>query len=182
MSEELRRTLLSGEHVLWEGQPYSGLILRPIEAFLIPFSILWGGFAVFWNVSVWLEDQNSSNLPFKLFGLPFLIAGLYITFGRFVIDAKLRKSLRYAVTDRRILIYRQGRGPTVKSVDIKRLLSIDLSERQDGSGTIRFGAALSLLNGQNFGIWQPTFDATPQFLRIPNVRFVYELIQRQTEQ
>jgi hypothetical protein len=181
MGDELRRTLLAGERVLWEGQPYTGLILRPIEVFLIPFSLLWGGFAVFWNASVWMADQNSSDLPLKLFGLPFLIAGLYITFGRFLIDAVIRKKLRYAVTDRRILIYKDGRGSTVKSVDIQRLPSIDLSERSDGTGTIRFGAAMSLFNGQNFGIWQPTFDATPQFLRIPNVRFVYELIQKQTE-
>jgi hypothetical protein len=180
MIDELRRTLLAGERVLWEGQPYTGLILRPIEAFLIPFSLLWGGFALFWNTSVWMSDQNSSDLTFKLFGLPFLIVGLYITFGRFLIDAVLRKNLRYAVTDRRILIYKNGRGSTIKSVDIQRLPSIDLSEHSDGTGTIRFGAAMSLFNGQNFGIWQPAFDATPQFIRIPNVRFVYELIQKQT--
>lgn len=181
MGDELRRMLLAGERVLWEGQPYTGLILRPIEAFLIPFSLLWGGFAVFWNASVWMVDQNSAALPFKLFGLPFLIAGLYITFGRFLVDAAIRKRLRYAVTNRRILIYEDGRGSTVKSVDIHRLPYIDLSERSDATGTIRFGAATSLFNGQSFGIWQPTFDAVPQFLRIPNVRFVYDLIQKQTE-
>lgn len=181
MNDELRRTLLTGERVLWEGRPYTGLLLRPIEVALIPFSLLWGGFAVFWNATVWMAGQNSSDLIFKLFGLPFLIAGLYITVGRFLIDAIIRKRLRYAVTDRRILIYKDARGSTVKSVDIKRLPSIDLSDRLDGTGTIRFGAATSFFNSQNFGIWQPTFDATPQFLRIPNVRFVYELIQKQTE-
>lgn len=181
MGDELRQILLPGERILWEGQPYTGLILRPIEVFLIPFSLLWGGFVVFWNVSVWGGDQNSLDLFFKLFGLPFLIAGLYVTFGRFLIDAIIRKKLRYAVTNRRILIYKDGRRSAVKSMDIRRLPSIDLSERSNGTGTIRFGAAMSLFNGQNFGIWQPTFDATPQFLRIANVRFVYELIQKQTE-
>jgi len=181
MRDELRQKLLSGERVLWEGQPYTGLILRPIETFLIPLSLLWGGFAVVWNANVWFADQNSSDLPFKLFGLPFLVAGLYITFGRFLIDVRLRKNLQYAVTDRRILIYKQGGSSVLKSVDIKRLPSVELSERPDGFGTIRFGAAMSLFDGRNFGIWQPTFDATPQFLRIPSVRYVYELIQKQTE-
>lgn len=181
MRDELRQTLLTDERVLWEGEPYKGMILRPIEAFLIPFSLLWAGFAVFWNIGVWFTDSHGSDLPFKLFGLPFLIAGLYITFGRFLLDMRIRSHLHYAVTDRRILIYRQGRNAKSKSVDIKRLPSIELDERSDGYGTIRFGAAMSLLSGQNFGIWQPTFDATPQFLRIPSVRSVYQLIQKQTD-
>lgn len=181
MRDDLRRMLLSGEHVLWEGKPYKGLILRPIEAFLIPFSLLWGGFALFWNVGVWFTDQNRSDVAFKLFGLPFLVAGLYVTVGRFLIDMRIRRRLQYAVTNRRILIYKQGSSSTFKSLDITRAPSIELSERADGSGTIRFGAAVGLFDGQNFGIWQPTFDPTPQFLRVPNVRSVYELIQRQPD-
>lgn len=180
MDGDLQAALLPGERVLWKGRPHTGLIIRPIEVFLIPFSLLWGGFVIFWNVSVWSTDQATSDLPFKLFGIPFLLAGLYMTFGRFLIDIRLRINLRYAVTDKRVLIYK-NRGSSIKSVDIKRLPSIDLDQRPDGSGTIRFGAATSLFDGRNFGIWQPTFDATPQFLRIENVRSVYELIQKQTD-
>jgi hypothetical protein len=179
MADDLRRALLPGERVLWEGWPHGGIIFRPVDAILIPFSLLWGGFAVFWNVQVWSADQRASDLSFKLFGLPFLIAALYITFGRFLIDRWLRRRLRYAVTDRRILIHGRRSGSTWTSVDIRMLPSIELAERPDGTGTIRFGASPSLFDGRNFGIWQPTFDPTPQFMRIPQVRTVYELIQRQ---
>lgn len=180
MNDDLRRNLLSGEHLLWEGDPYTGLILRPIDVFLIPFSLLWGGFAVFWNYGVWFSIKGGDDLPFKLFGLPFLVMGIYVTFGRFLVDMSIRRNIRYAVTDRRILIYRKSSGTGFKSVDIKRLPSIELNERADGSGTIRFGAALSIFDGRSFGIWQPTFDATPQFIRISDVRSVYELIQKQS--
>jgi hypothetical protein len=44
-----RRHLMRGERVLWEGRPATGLLLRPIELFLIPFGLFWGGFAVAWN-------------------------------------------------------------------------------------------------------------------------------------
>ena len=177
MRDDLNGMLLTGERILWKGKPYDGLILSPSEVFLIPFSLLWGKFVVFWNINAWSISQNV--LLFKLFGLPFLFAGLYITIGRFWVNILLRRRIQYGVTERRILIIK--RGGNSKSVDIKRLPVMELSERDDGSGTIRFGAALSLLGGNNSGIWQPTFDSTPQFIRIPNVRSVYELIQKQTD-
>ncbi|QNQ09942.1 PH domain-containing protein [Sphingomonas alpina] len=179
MSDSLTGQLLPHERVLWEGKPGTGIILRPVEAFLIPFSLLWGGFALFWNVSVWAIDGNGADLPFKLFGLPFLVAGLYITVGRFWLDMRIRGNLAYLVTDRRILICKRGRSSTSKSIDIKRLPALEFDERSDGTGTIRFGASGNWFNGGNFGIWQPTFDQTPQFIRIADVRAVYELIQKQ---
>ncbi|TVV71659.1 PH domain-containing protein [Sphingomonas solaris] len=178
MIKTVKPELFSGEHIAWEGQPYSGLILRPMEVFLIPFSLLWGGFALFWNASVWTTDADVS---FKLFGLPFLIAGLYFTVGRFVIDMILRRKMSYFVTNKRIIIERQSGGAKIKSVDISRPPALELDERSDGSGTIRFGNSGGWFSGNNFGIWQPTFDPTPQFIRIPNVRSVYQLIQKQSD-
>lgn len=176
MQDSVRRQLLLGEQVIWEGRPSSGLVLRPIEAFLIPFSLLWGGFAVFWNAQVWTTE---APLPFKLFGLPFLAIGLYVIIGRFLVDMRIRRRMVYLVTDRRILILRREGSATSKSINIERLPALELNERADGSGTIKFGTSGGAFNGGNFGIWQPTFDPTPQFIGIDNVRRVYELIQRQ---
>lgn len=179
MASTAKAQLLSGERIVWEGKPYSGLIFRPIEAFLIPFSLLWGGFALFWNVSVW---NTNAELPFKLFGLPFLIMGLYVTVGCFLIDMILRKKMTYFVTDKRVLIARGKNGLKIKSMDIKRLPSLEFDERPDGSGTIRFDASGGWFSGMNnFGIWQPTFDPTPQFIRVSHVRSLYELIQKQSD-
>jgi hypothetical protein len=175
MTDGIRSRLLSDEQIIWEGKPDPSLIFRPIEVALIPFSIFWAGFAVFWNVQVW---ATPADLSFKLFGLPFLIAGLYVTFGRFLIDAQLRKATTYFVTNKHALIVRGRSGSTLKSIDLTRLPSLELDERSDGSGTIRFGPSTSLFSGMNsFGIWQPMLDPMPQFVRIPDVRSVYELIQ-----
>ena len=170
--------LLPGERIVWEGRPSTGLILRPIDVFLIPFSLVWGGFALFWNVSAW----TTADLSFNLFGLPFLIVGLYVIFGRFLVDISLRRNLSYFVTNKRVLIERRSTGSNTKSLDIDRLPALELDERPDGSGSIRFGTSGGWLAGSNnFGIWQPTFDPIPQFIRISNVRSVYEIIQKQTE-
>ena len=44
----VRSELGSGEKLLWSGQPRAGLRLRPADALMIPFSLMWAGFAVFW--------------------------------------------------------------------------------------------------------------------------------------
>jgi len=44
--------------------------------------ILWAGFAIFWERSA-IRDGD----PFHLVGVPFVVVGLYIVMGRFLVDA-----------------------------------------------------------------------------------------------
>ena len=65
--EELRREMSPGEHILWRGRPRPGVRFRASDALLIPFSLMWGGFAVFWEAMAWTK-----NAPFffRLWGHP----------------------------------------------------------------------------------------------------------------
>lgn len=181
-SHSFQPYLLNSERVLWSGRPKQGLALSSRDTFLIPFSLLWGGFAIFWNAMVWFApfDSNTGDGPgwiFKLWGLPFLIVGLYLIAGRFFHDARIRKGLHYAVTDRRILTLR---GSKLVSLDIRRLPRLELSEHRDHTGTLAFEASTTPWGGMNgFSWWLPALGAATQFFHIQEPRKVYELIQDQ---
>jgi len=185
-SQQFQPYLLPGERVLWSGQPKQGLALSGRDALLIPFSLLWGGFAIFWNVGVWTDFPNtgiSADWLFKLWGLPFLIVGLYLIVGRFFHDVIIRRNLHYAVTDRRVLILRGNNSPKLTSRDVKLLPMLELTEYRGGRGTIAFDSedlGYSMVRRVNgFGSWLPIGHPNAQFFRIDDPRRVYELIRNQ---
>lgn len=174
--------LLRGEKVVWSGRPKRGLMLTGRDGFLIPFGLLWGGFAVFWEWNV-LRMPNAPVVMI-VFGVPFVLIGLFMIFGRFFVDAWLRQSVFYALTDRRVLILRSRPSVSFQSISLDRLPEATVNESSDGSGTIRFGPAALLWNSRSaggFGAWMPTLDPTPQFIAIGDVRKVFASIQERAQ-
>ena len=77
----------------------------------------------------------------------------------------MRKDTRYAVTERRILNARTGLANRFTAIGLGTLPGLDLTERRDGRGTIRFGQPVSPgWNTGRSGGWSPASDPTPQFL------------------
>lgn len=175
VTDILARELSAGEKILWCGQPLGGIRLRKQDAVLIPFSLLWGGFAFFWEAGV-----IHSNAPFffRLWGIPFVLVGLYLIVGRFFVDSQLRKKTIYGVSNQRVLIVSGFFSRNFRSLNLKTLSEINLSENADGSGAITFGPNYSLM--QNPGAGWPSYarDRPPSFELIERVRNVYEVIRR----
>jgi len=177
-ASEIERQLSSGERLVWTGQPKGGLRLRPSDAFVIPFSLLWCGFAIFWEVSV---ISKSAPFFFRLWGVPFVFVGLYIVFGRFIVDARVRERTFYGLTNERIILISGLFGRRTKSLNLRTLSDISLTERSDGSGTITFGPTHPF--GQWFapGSWPGAGQyAPPAFDMIDRAKEIYEVI-RQTQ-
>lgn len=165
---------LPGERVLWSGKPATGILFSPLDIFLVPFSLLWCGFVVFW-----IFTAASAGGSFWAFGLIFLCFGLFFSVGRFAFDAWLRGATSYALTDKRVLILRTGMASSFIAINLDRLPQAQISERAGGQGTVRFGLQQSLFNyGRGgFAVWIPSLDPTPQFLAIPDARKVFDLVQ-----
>jgi hypothetical protein len=176
---DLSDRMLTGERILWSGRPAQGLLFTARDAFLIPFSLLWGGFAVFWETMA-LSKPNA-ELFMSLWGIPFVLLGLYFIVGRFLLDAWVRSGMLYAVTNRRILISRSGPFSKFTALGLDRLPDASISESAGGRGTIRFGAPAPVWGGRNgMSSWTPSLDPTPQFIAIENARSVFDQIQLAT--
>ena len=104
---------------------------------MIPFSILWCGFAVFWFVSAL---ASGAPITFCLFGLPFVAVGLYLVFGRFIHTSYMRKRTAYVITNKKII---RRRGSKLDMLHLNNLPSMTLTVNKNGNGTIRFGQEYS---------------------------------------
>ena len=129
------------EYILWKGKPERGHLVNGGDVFVIPFSIVWCGFALFWEMTA-----ISSGAPtfFALFGLPFIAVGLYLVFGRFIHTAYMRKRTAYVITNKKII---RLRGNKIDMLDGKHLPVMHIEAYKDGTGTVQFGETIYYRRG-----------------------------------
>lgn len=177
--------LLPAERIEWTGQPEPRVIFHQEDWLAIPFSLMWGGFAIFWllGASGILEWANHPNRSFEYFGIawgtPFVLVGQYLIWGRFVYARWKKRRTYYALTNRRALIVVNGlKGRSSSSAYFENLSVVDKRVRADGKGIISFGGPVT-------GEWQwgkrnpprpPTFDD------IDNADSVYQIANRLFDQ
>lgn len=163
----VRPYLTQGETILWRGKPGKGHLLTRMDIFMIPFSLMWGGFAIIWEASTLIAD---APLLFKLWGIPFVLVGLYLIAGRFFHKSWLRNRTEYAVTTGRIL---RRCGKRVDILQKSCLPPMQTTVNPDGSGSIVFGAAAAGMRGTAMlsSFWPGTgstftIDTVPEIDRV----------------
>lgn len=167
----------SDEHMLWQGAPPGGLMLRAQDVFMIPFSLLWGGFAIFWEFTAYISGAPEF---FLLFGGVFVLVGIYIVVGRFVVDAWVRSGTTYALTNRRALIVSGLFSKTLESFPIERESQISVSAGTNNRrGNIKFGGSAGLFQMQSRPQMMFGTGAIHPFVfeRIENPQRVYQQIR-----
>jgi len=178
--------LLPDETIQWTGRPNPAVVFHREDLYVIPFSLMWGGFAIFWLLTasgIWDVWTQRPNHNFGLFGIiwgtPFVIMGQYMIWGRFVYQRWKKLRTYYALTNRRALIVGQGwRGRTSSSAYFDGLAMVDKYVRADGIGSISFGGPVrgEWTSGRNNPPRPPTFDD------VDNADSVYQIVVRLQEQ
>ena len=135
--------ILPGERILWKGRPEKGKYLCAQDFVLIPFSIFWLGFALFWE---WGAIDSGYTFMI-LWGLPFIGVGIYLLFGRFIHSAYLRNKTFYVVTNKKLIIKKGRRIITYQSQDLPPMT---LNLHRNGNGTISFCEAVRYRGGRTY--------------------------------
>jgi len=181
--------LTSGESVLWAGQPDTSVIFHKEDAFLIPFSLFWGGFSLFWEAGVagyWGASAKHVGPSYfmMLWGIPFVIIGQYFIWGRFFVAAWKKRRTHYAVTNRRVIVVQDGWSRRAVSAYLDRLPTLIKDNAPNGRGTLRFATGQPTLSRQGgWGVWDGmSVGDVPVFRDINDVHSVYRLVSDQREQ
>lgn len=162
-----RPYLAPGETILWRGKPVRGRLFTPADVIMIPFSIFWCGFALFWEFSV----ISIGALPMAVFGIPFVCIGLYLTVGRFFHRAHQLRHTAYVITTGKII---RRQGNRIDMLDTGKLPPIHVTARTDGTGTIRFGQPVYYRIRRSFDGYDSTHFFTLD--NIPEVARVQQLL------
>ena len=178
---QIQREIVGNEKVLWTGIPKQGIMFRGSDIFLIPFSLLWGGFAFFWEFMALSSIGNLDDpfgLIFPLFGIPFVLVGIYLIIGRFFVDAYIRSRTYYGLTDSRAIIIGGLFGRQIRSLNLNSTANISLKEGSDDRGTLIFGqdsaGAAFAVGGWPMGSGQKA----PRFESIAGARHVFSQIRK----
>ena len=137
--ESISFDLGDGERLLWSGTPRQGILWRNSDIAMVPFSLLWGGFAIFWETMV----LKKAPLFFALFGLPFVGVGLQMMVGRFFYDAWRRRHTFYGLTNQRAIIATRTPARTLRSYSVASLTNVVLQESAKDAGSILLGPSAS---------------------------------------
>ncbi|MCU1243234.1 MAG: hypothetical protein JWO71_3960 [Candidatus Acidoferrum typicum] len=179
---KIQPELMPGESVHWADTPNPKIIFHSDDWTAIPLTVMWTGFFVFWEAGAlgyWGKESRhgAPDVFMALWGIPFLVVGNYMVWGRFFVDAWLKRRTFYAVTNRRVLVLQEG---WKKKTSTTFLESIPTIEREGTeTGTLWFGPKYPVIAGRG----RKTRDLSrfsvgdvPVFADIENVESVYRLI------
>ncbi len=124
--------LTAGEYILWKGRPEKGRTFTRADLILLPFSVFWLGFSLFWEFTA---IKSGAGIFMSIWGIPFVGVGIYLLFGRFIYDKIARKSTYYVITNKRLIIKRARR---IKIYQGRDLPPMEVEIHSNGNGTISF--------------------------------------------
>ncbi|MDE3155909.1 MAG: hypothetical protein KGN76_12445 [Acidobacteriota bacterium] len=125
------------EPLLWTGRPRIGLRFRAADIVLAPFSLLFAGIALVYEYAA---IRVRAPLIMHLWGLAFVLAGLYLLAGRFFWDALRRELTTYGVSTRRAIFLSGLWRRRVRLVPLDAIRGVSIREHADATGDVLLDA------------------------------------------
>ena len=167
---QINKYLAHDEYVVWNGKPGKGHLLTKYDTYMIPFSIMWCGFAIFWETGVL---TNGAPFLFKVWGIPFVCIGLYMVFGRFIMKSYVRKETVYVITNKRVFSFRKNQ---VNTIDYHANPPRTITRNPDGSGSIYFGSAAATQN-KLMNFYTPVQSSGQNAFELDNIPDIDRVLQ-----
>jgi hypothetical protein len=179
--------MLSGESVYWAAMPNPSVIFHSDDWAVVPFSLLWGGFAIFWEAGAlgyWGSGSRGGgpSLFMAIWGVPFVLIGQYMIWGRFLYDAWLKRRTYYAITNKRLLIVQDGWSQKTSSMYLEEIPAIEREGAK--TGTLWFGKKYPVMGGRGQkrrSMSRFELGDVPVFADIDDVNGVQRLVQELRE-
>jgi len=129
-----RKYLRGGEEIVWSGQPVSGKLPTRQTLPVAFFGLFFIGFSVFWMIMA----AGHAGGFFAAFGVPFVLIGAYLTFGRFLKTTRFQENTYYALTSERLMICSTENGETLNEMSLTKIPYIQINKNPDNTGTLIF--------------------------------------------
>ncbi|GHA30059.1 hypothetical protein GCM10007989_27170 [Devosia pacifica] len=190
MSAELgwKAVLPDQERLLWHARPSATIRMADFATARLPFGIVFTVFALFWmsmTAQMGRMGPAGGGLDlFPLFGVPFVLVGLYMAIGIPLWDAYERKNAWYALTDEAAYIATELFGRrSLKRYPISEMNALELEDGQQG--TVWFNKHVEVhLRSRTYrrrASARQTYSTTTKvgFKYIDQPRIVYQLLIKQ---
>ncbi len=162
--EEIQKKYFESEEtVLWSDAPDALSYFVRADIFLLPLSLLVGGFLLFNAYLSFVLMLRGQSMAFSLSGITCLLIGIYLIFGRIWYRHKRISKNLYFVTDRRVFIFNTLRDSVLLDMPITEaqpecFLNTLFLGRKTLGGDVVYGLGLDIFF-HNFVAETPAFYA-----------------------
>jgi hypothetical protein len=172
-TNHLKQYLESDEVLIWAGQPKKGIVFEISDIFKTIFIL---ALFIFLYIAVKLLSEISVMIAIPI-GIIFFSGGIVLGFGRFFIDAELRKKTFYGLTNKRVIITSSLAHKKIQSVYFSSKPKIEFIPNLDGTSTIDLVIKEPIGPGGGGLKWIPNIKGYTYLYRLPDGEFVHKKIK-----
>ncbi|MBR2024982.1 MAG: DUF308 domain-containing protein [Clostridia bacterium] len=171
---EIKQYLDVNEDILWCDKPFKKITFSSGDVFTTLFGVVWLSFSLFWVASAFFATKGAAGFAkvFPLFGIPFVLIGLYLLFFRHIVSYIRRKNMIYTLTSKRVMIVHTGKRQYVQEYRYEDISNIQIKCDDNDVGSIFFfSGEIRYNNGKSY-------SSTSGIFGIKNTKKVYKILSQ----